>query len=416
MVVKILVVDDEPDLELLITQRFRKRISDGEYKFIFTCSGTEALEKLHQQLDIEIILTDINMPEMDGLTLLSHLPKLDRPYKAIVISAYEDMSNIRTAMNRGAVDFLTKPIDFKDLELTLAKIIEECRLLKESLAVKRRLLDIDKELEIARNIQQAMIPQKFELMEDNRHFELLGIVLPARQIGGDFFDFFALDNNRIGLIIADVSGKSISASIFMAITKTLFRSIANQCASTDQALREVSKLLSMENPSCMFVTAFYAIIDISNGLLTYSNAGHTRPYVVSADQSIIQIGGESSRVPLGLDDSLLLRPLAPFEQRSIRLKDKDCLVLYTDGVTEAMDSGSKLYKEQRLENVLKQCGQKNLRDLIDTVLADISSFSCGVEQSDDIALLCLRYYGKSSHPALLKTQPLDLETALGRSR
>lgn len=411
MAVKILVVDDEPDLELLITQRFRKRISDRDYEFIFTCSGIEALEKLQQQQDIEIILTDINMPEMDGLTLLSHLSLLDRPYKAIVISAYEDISNIRSAMNRGAVDFLTKPMDFKDLEVTLAKIIEECRLLKESLAVKRRLLDIDKELEIARNIQQAMIPQKFELMEGNRHFELLGVVLPARQIGGDFFDFFALDDSHIGLIIADVSGKSIPASLFMAITKTLFRSIASQCATTDQALREVSTLLSMENPSCMFVTAFYAIIDIRNGILTYSNAGHTRPYVVSHDQSIIQIGGEDSRIPLGLDDSLLLHPIAPFEQRSLRLKDKDCLVLYTDGVTEAMNDSGQLYKEQRLEKVLQQSGQKDLKELIDFVLADIRSYSGEVEQSDDIALLCLRYFATRNHSTLLKTQSLQLETA-----
>ena len=118
MAVKILVVDDEPDLELLILQKFRKKIAAKEFEFFFALNGVEALKKLEAIPDLSIILTDINMPEMDGLTLLAHLHQIDRPYKAIVISAYGDMSNIRSAMNKGASEFITKPIDFQDLEIT----------------------------------------------------------------------------------------------------------------------------------------------------------------------------------------------------------------------------------------------------------------------------------------------------------
>ena len=120
MPVKILIVDDEPDLEDLIRQKFRKKIRDKEFEFYFASDGNEALEKLQERRDIELVLTDINMPRMDGLTLLSKLPDLKNPVlKAVIVSAYGDMDNIRTAMNRGAFDFITKPIDLRDLEATI---------------------------------------------------------------------------------------------------------------------------------------------------------------------------------------------------------------------------------------------------------------------------------------------------------
>src|SRR5512133_2868555 len=122
---KILVVDDEPDLELLIKQKFRKQIRDNEFNFVFAQNGLQALEKLSQHQDITVVLSDINMPEMDGLTLLQKLHEMNNPaLKSVIISAYGDMDNIRTAMNRGAFDFLTKPINFNDLELTVQKTMD----------------------------------------------------------------------------------------------------------------------------------------------------------------------------------------------------------------------------------------------------------------------------------------------------
>jgi YesN/AraC family two-component response regulator len=121
---KILVADDEPDLEDLITIRFRKEIQAGQYEFVFVSNGNEALEKLRLHRDIDLVLTDINMPEMDGLVLIGHLGQFDSSLKAVIISAYNDMENIRTAMNRGAFDFITKPINFNDLSITVAKAIK----------------------------------------------------------------------------------------------------------------------------------------------------------------------------------------------------------------------------------------------------------------------------------------------------
>ncbi|RZJ65986.1 MAG: adenylate/guanylate cyclase domain-containing response regulator [Flavobacterium sp.] len=130
---KILVVDDEADLEILVKQKFRKKIRENIYEFIFAQNGVEALEKVKEHPDLDIILSDINMPIMDGLTLLTHLPEANPALRAVVVSAYGDMQNIRTAMNRGAFDFVCKPVDFDDLDLTMEKTIEHVRQLQQTI-------------------------------------------------------------------------------------------------------------------------------------------------------------------------------------------------------------------------------------------------------------------------------------------
>ena len=134
---KILVVDDEEDLKVLIKQRFRQKIRQNEYEFIFAENGRHALEQLLEHTDVDLVLSDINMPEMDGLTLLTKLAEKNSLLKSVIVSAYGDMENIRTAMNRGAFDFITKPIDFKDLEITIEKTISHISGIKKTLqAVK----------------------------------------------------------------------------------------------------------------------------------------------------------------------------------------------------------------------------------------------------------------------------------------
>jgi adenylate cyclase len=130
---KILVADDEADLEMLIKQKFRRQIREHEYEFVFAANGCEALEKLKENSDVDVVLSDINMPEMDGLTLLTELSSLSPLIKAVIVSAYGDMDNIRTAMNRGAFDFLCKPVNFDDLEVTMKKTIHHVQQLRQTL-------------------------------------------------------------------------------------------------------------------------------------------------------------------------------------------------------------------------------------------------------------------------------------------
>ncbi len=137
---RILVVDDEPDLEDLVKQRMRREIRSGRYSFVFARNGVEALERLNGDDGIDIVITDINMPEMDGLTLLEQIPAFDPKLRCVIVSAYGDMKNIRTAMNRGAFDFLNKPIDFEDLRLTIERSLEHLKSMREAFEARDKML------------------------------------------------------------------------------------------------------------------------------------------------------------------------------------------------------------------------------------------------------------------------------------
>lgn len=383
MMTKILVVDDEPDIELLIKQKFAKYLKTKELEFIFAANGFEALKTLHQDQDINIILTDINMPEMDGLALLGHLPELKRLFKAIIISAYGDMSNIRKAMNRGACDFITKPIDFKDLEITIFNAIDQYLTLKKAMEAQSALSDLEKELTIARTIQQSIIPHQFKPFINNNSFNILGTMIPAKQVGGDFFDFFALDENRLGFLIGDVSGKGIPAALFMAMSRAVLRTVSQRCESALECFQEANRILCIDNDSCMFVTGFYGIFDVQKAQVQWCNAGHNPPFLLERDHSLKEIGPYEG-IPLGVSETTV------YVQHHLNLKKDDCLILYTDGITEAENSKHELYTKARFENSLKNCPQNGLPELITHIMDDLQKFTAGAVQSDDVTLLCIK--------------------------
>src|SRR5215831_15315687 len=202
MPAKILVVDDEPDLKLLIQQKFRRQIRDGRYDFVFAHNGVEALAQLEANPTVDLVLSDINMPEMDGLTLLTKLPQSANQLKAVMVSAYGDLQNIRTAMNRGAFDFVTKPIDFEDLEVTIQKTIGE---LRDGLKARSELLAIRRELEVARQIQQSILPRDFGPKGPGGGVRIAADMHPAQEVGGDFYDFFMIDGERLAVMVGDVA-------------------------------------------------------------------------------------------------------------------------------------------------------------------------------------------------------------------
>lgn len=381
---KMLVVDDEPDLESLIRQRFRKKIRDGEYDFVFAGNGLEALSRLLEHKDIGIILSDINMPEMDGLTLLAKLNELRNPaLRTVIVSAYGDMENIRTAMNHGAYDFVTKPVDFVDLEKTIEKTIRELELVRNAIQEHDKLLAIQYDLDTARNIQSAILPKKFPPYPGKTGFEIFAAMEPAKEVGGDMYDFFLLDENRIGFVIGDVAGKGVPAAIFMAVSRTLIRATALKGISPDECLTYVNNLLCNESVSSMFVTVFYGILNFKTGELHYANGGHNPPYVVSEDGTVKEIeltGG----IALGVIDD------ATYESKKIQLKPGDLIYSFTDGVTEAMNKESVLYSEKRLEDFLKENCKLSATDMIKQSFESVHGYAGEAQQSDDITMLTIK--------------------------
>ncbi|MCX6152486.1 MAG: SpoIIE family protein phosphatase [Ignavibacteriales bacterium] len=386
---KIMVVDDEPDLESLIRQRFRKKIRDNEYDFVFAYNGLQALTKLLEHPDIGLILTDINMPEMDGLTLLARLNELKNPaLRTVIVSAYGDMDNIRTAMNRGAFDFVTKPVDFTDLETTINKTILELDLLRNFQKEHDQLIAIQHDLTIARSIQEAILPKVFPPFPDRKEFEIFASMNAAKEVGGDFFDFFMIDNNRLGFVIADVSGKGVPAAIFMAVSRTLLKATALKGLSPGDCIAHVNNLLCPESIASMFVTLFYGILNTTTGEIEYANGGHNPPYIIWNEGKVEELemtGG----IALGIIESL------PFAVKKITLKPNDSLFLFTDGVTEAFDYKEDLYSEQRLISRLEENFNLNVTDLCKFIVKDVHNYSVGVQQSDDITVLAIKYLGNA---------------------
>lgn len=383
---KMLVVDDEPDLESLILQKFRKKIRDGEYAFVFARNGLDALARLLEHKDIGIILSDINMPEMDGLTLLAKLNELKNPaLRTVIVSAYGDMDNIRTAMNRGAYDFVTKPVDFTDLETTIEKTINELEMIRMAVREHDKLLAIQYDLDTARSIQSAILPKKFPPFPERNEFEIFASMEPAKEVGGDLYDFFLLDDERVGFVMGDVSGKGVPAAIFMAVSRTLIRATALKGISPDECLTYVNSLLCRESVSSMFVTVFYGILNFKTGELNYANGGHNPPYVISANGDLLKVdltGG----LALGVMEGVM------YKNNIIHLKPGDTVYTFTDGVTEAMDPDFELYSEERLESFLKEKCSLTATELVKETFVDVHNYAKDAQQSDDITVLAVKYY------------------------
>jgi phosphoserine phosphatase RsbU/P len=385
--IKILVVDDEVDLEPLIKQRFRRQIREGTYEFLFAHNGLEALSKLLEHPEIGIVLSDINMPEMDGLTLLLKLKELKNPsLKTVIVSAYGDMENIRTAMNRGAFDFLTKPINFEDLEITINKTLDEIRLVRKSMEEHHQLLSIQHDLETAREIQKAILPMNFPPFPYRKDFDVFATMEPAREVGGDFYDFFMIDNDRLGFVIGDVSGKGVTAAIFMAVSRTLIRATGLKGISVSECIEYANHLLCNESTSCMFVTVFYGIFNTKTGVIEYVNAGHNPPWIIRNDGTVEEVSLTGGTVMGYMEEE-------QFDAKTINLNQGDCLFLYTDGVTEAFNANNEPFGDERLENLMKAIGTKPINDLVSETVDAVNEFTGNVPQSDDITMMAIRYIG-----------------------
>jgi sigma-B regulation protein RsbU (phosphoserine phosphatase) len=368
-----------------LTQYFRRKIRKGEYEFFFAHNGLEALTILLKEKDIDIILSDINMPEMDGLTLLTKVNEMRNPaLKCIMVSAYGDMGNIRSAMNNGAFDFATKPIDLDDLSVTIEKAVEQIEYIKNSQKEHTQLESIKSDLAVAREIQHAILPRIFPPFPENEGIlDLAALMEPAKDVGGDFYDFFRLDEEHIGLVMADVSGKGIPAAIFMAVSRTLVRTVGMQGYNPEETLRKSNELLASESVDCMFVTVFYAIYNIKTGNIQYCNGGHNSPYILRANGTIEQLPVSPNGI-VGVVEGL------EFKGAETHLDAGDTIIMYTDGVNEAINSQEEEYGDARMEETLKSLNGKTCREVIDGQLASVKAFAGEAEQSDDITIMAVR--------------------------
>ena len=382
---KILVVDDEPDLQMLMMQKFRKQVKSKEYEFLFAENGSEALEMVSNHSDLSLILSDINMPKMDGLTLLDELRKLDRAdLKTVMVSAYGDMENIRTAMNRGAYDFVTKPIDFKDLETTIEKTISEINRFLKSKEMEAQLEALNYDLDMAARIQQKILHQDFPVFPEDNRFEIFANMIAAKHVGGDFYDFFKFDDDHLAFFIGDVAGKGMPAAIYMAVCRTMLKAIGSEVKSPSDCITKVNNMLIPESDISTFVTVFYGLLNVKTGELSYCNGGHNLPYIQSTDGAVTELENVGGLL-LGMFEN------APYDMNTIQLNPGDTIVTFTDGVTEAEDEDGSFFDEERVITYLKKQPGKSLDSLVKGLFLEVMKFTGAADQSDDITVLSVQY-------------------------
>jgi sigma-B regulation protein RsbU (phosphoserine phosphatase) len=266
--------------------------------------------------------------------------------------------------------------------------IENARLQVERLERER----IVQELEIARNIQQSLLPDNIPVVEG---VEIAAMSLPAKEVGGDFYDFFFSDEQHLWFVIGDVSDKGIPAALFMSATKTLIKAIA-MCApliqdslsplppEPDNVLTAVNQELSLKNDSCMFATVFCGVLNVHTGEVLYTNAGHNPPLLLRQGKHAEFITGNACTI-IGVDEDV------SFTTTTLTLHPGETLLLYTDGVTEAFNTNKELFSEERLQANVSRYQGTSVEELVNTVLQEVRTFSAEMPQTDDVTLLALTY-------------------------
>ena len=371
----ILVVDDTPaNLRLL-----SHMLAEQGYKVRSVIDGQMAITAT-RAAPPDLILLDINMPIMNGYQVAEQLKadEQSRDIPILFISALDATQDKVKAFTVGGLDYITKPFQFEEV---LARVETHLSLRRLQQQLQEANRKFEQELALAGTVQASFLPADIPRIPG---WQLAVTLKPARETSGDFYDVNALPNRRLGILVADVVGKGVSAALYMALNWALIRTYAAEYpAQPELVCRAVNRRLQQDTHAEMFVTLFYGILDPATGDLVYCNAGHNPPYLVGARE-----GGQvrkltTTGIPLGIFED------EDWRQGALQLAAGDTLVMYTDGVVEAQDAGQVLYGEERLLACVEANLGRSAQDIQAAVLDDVHAHVGGAPQFDDITLAVL---------------------------
>jgi len=382
---KILVVDDERfNINVLV------ELLKPSYKMMAAKNGQQALKAARSANPPDLILLDIMMPEMDGYEVCRQLKadEATRNIPVIFVTAMGETSDETKGLEVGAVDYLTKPISPPIVQARVKTHLERKRQ-RDELQQAYQIIDAQKarmqeELNVGRDIQMSMVPQTFPPFPNRDEFSIYAVLQPAREVGGDFYDFFFLDENRLCICVGDVSGKGVPAALFMAITRTLVKARAIDDISTASIITRVNDELSRDNKKYMFVTVFACILNLISGELTYTNAGHNPSFIRRKEGSIDRL--DSLHGPV-----LGASPELAYKEDKAQLDKEDLLFIYTDGVTEARNLEKEFFQEERLSKLLASSEYNSAKDAVESIASEVRQFQGDAEQFDDITAVAVKY-------------------------
>jgi sigma-B regulation protein RsbU (phosphoserine phosphatase) len=328
-----------------------------------------------------LILLDIRMGEVNGYQVCKELkanPKTaDTP--VIFISALQELSDKVKGFNVGGVDYITKPFQFEEVLARVETHLTLRRIQKELLDTNRRLA---LELSLAGDLQASFLPNN---IPDLKQFDLALELRPARETSGDFYDFFPLPGNRYGLVVADVVDKGAAAALLMALCRTLIRSHAQEYPDNPElVLSHTNARMLSDTDASRFVTVFFCVLSLEEGIIHYCNAGHNPPILFHKDNMDYPVQLEKTGVPLGiLQDQ-------QWECASITMQEHDVMLIYTDGITEACNAEGVMFGVERLSKILSENLDRNVSETKDAIFSEVDQHIETSQAKDDMALVVLR--------------------------
>ena len=380
---KILVVDDTPSN----IQSLAATLKPAGYQVLVATNGQQALDVM-AKVRPDLILLDIMMPVMDGFEACAQI-KANAEWHDIPIiflTAKTETADLVKGFELGAVDYVNKPFNAHELlarvhtHLTVDRL--RTSVSEKNAALEKAQAQMSAELDLARAMQVAILPSRFPVAPG---CDGSARMLPATTMGGDFYDFIELPGGRIGLVMADVSGKGVPAAFFMAVARTNLNALAATASGPADCLQRTNDVLLTQNPMDLFVTVFYAVFDPATGSLAYANGGHNPPLIRRANGTVEMLTAASGLV-LGMFP-------ATYEQDTAQLAPGDTLVLYTDGVTEAFNVDVQMYEEARLVERVRADGGGSAKTLVASIFDSVIGFSGAAPQSDDITVAVLSWAG-----------------------
>jgi serine phosphatase RsbU (regulator of sigma subunit) len=371
----ILVVDDETaNLQKL------RRTFINRYPVLSAANGSEALELVHKNEGIAVIIADQRMPGMTGIELLHQtLPRLPHAVR-IILTGYTDVDVLLEAINSCKVyRYIVKPWDPPDLLMTVERGLEAYRLAKENENFRKELIRrerLARELEIAREIQRYILPLSCPELEN---YEMAVEYRPAHEVGGDLYDF-QKDAQTLQIVVGDVSGKSIPAALFGAVFSGQLQTLFSNPLSPAEKLAVLNTSLVARYPSGDYIAVAYCRIDLASGAGMLANGGMPFPFLLR-DGSIIRL--KASGTPLGLLEG------SSYEEIKFQLAPGDTLLFASDGTTDALDPEGNLYDQKFAESIGRHSAEK-LPEFVRILHSELRDFAGGAELSDDITIVALR--------------------------
>jgi sigma-B regulation protein RsbU (phosphoserine phosphatase) len=391
---RILVVEDSNMVQKVIALTLKQ----AGLNVIQAYNGKEALDIIEQSEGaVDAVITDCEMPVMGGIEFCQTLRMLAN-YKDIPVlflSAQEKKEKILEMYRVGASDYLSKPFAKEELiqrlfvHLNVKVLLDKQKRHFIQLQHAYELIEAQKkrmqgELDVGREIQMSMLPLKFPPFPERDEVGIFASLTPAREVSGDFYDFFFINQDRLCFLVGDVSGKGVPSALFMVKAKTLIETKAKQNISTSAIISYVNDELCRDNDTSMFVTVFIGILDVASGLLEYTNAGHNPPYLRYHDGVIKSLDDRHGPVVgalSGLD----------YQQNQISMSNNDLLFLYTDGVTEAENADNQMFSDERLGKLIASLDSVSAEEIVGTIQEEIKAFEKDVDQSDDITMLAIQF-------------------------